>query len=285
MPVTPSNTERAPEEGLRVFCLGSFRVYRGSEEIREDDWGRGRGPTQKIKAMFAYLLSQEKRGVRRETLTDFLWPEQIDYDRAGASFHLALYCLRRALEPDLKSGADSSYIRYTRGRYRFDPAEPYWIDVDVFENYCRRAQDCDRGGDPEAAMVYWGMALDVYGGDYMAGIDVAYTHNRIYDWCMPRRHRLRELYLTALLEMARYYRNTEEYGSCVRFARQAMEVEPALEPAHRIAMQCLVGGGQLESAIRQYRMCETELAQHENRTPSMQTRLLYEQLIENSTHK
>lgn len=272
-------TDHSREEGLRVFCLGPFRVYRGSEEVRDDEWGRGRGPTQKIKAMFAYLLSRKERGARRETLTDLLWPEQTDYDRAGANFHLALYCLRRALEPDLKAGADSSYIRYAGGRYRFEPTEHYWIDADVFETYCRRAQECSRRGDPEAAMLYWGMALDVYGGDYMAEIDVQYTQDRTHDWCMPRRHRLRELYLTGLLEMARYHRNTEEYGACVKYARQALDAEPTFEPAHRIAMQCMIEGGQPDTAIHQYRMCETELAQYENRMPSEQTRLLYEQVM------
>ena len=36
-------------------------------------------------------------------------PEQTDRDRASAVFHLALHCLRRALEPDLRSMAGSSW--------------------------------------------------------------------------------------------------------------------------------------------------------------------------------
>ena len=282
MSATNSDMERPHWEGLRVFCLGPFRVYRGSEEIQADEWGRGRGPTQKIKAMFAYLLNCRKRGARKETLIDLLWPDETNYERANANFHPALHCLRRALEPDLRPGVASSYIRYDGQRYRLDPAKPYWVDVDVFETYCRRAGECDRGGDPDAAMLYWGMAIDLYGGDYMAGIHIDYTDNRVHDWCMPRRHRLRELYLTALLEMARYQRNVKEYGVAVKFAHKALDVEPAFEPAHQIAMQCLIEGGHSDGAIHQYRLCETELAWQEDRKPFQQTRLLYEQLIASS---
>ncbi|MBS1253838.1 MAG: hypothetical protein MAG451_02891 [Anaerolineales bacterium] len=274
-----SESQQPGREGLRIFCLGPFRVYLGSEEITDDDWGQGKGPTHKIKAMFAYLLCQKGRGARKETLIDLLWPEQVDYDQASARFHQALHYLRRALEPDLTSRAASSYIRYERGRYCFDPLKPYWIDADVFESYCRRARECSRYGDPEAAMLYWDMALDVYGGDFMADIPIDYTQNRLHDWCLPRRHRLGELYLAALLEIARYHRNIHEYGSGVRYARAALDVEPASEPAHRLAIQCLIENGQLDSAIHQYRVCEAELVQYENRTPSEETRFLYEQLV------
>lgn len=285
MPEAALNAEQPHPRGLRVFCLGTFRVYRGSEEIRNDDWGQGRGPTQKIKAMLAYLLSQKQRGARKETLCDFLWPEQTDSDQADASFHPALYCLRRALEPDLKLGADSSYIRYAGGRYRFDPAEPAWIDADAFEAYCRRARECDRRGDTETAVLYRGMALDVYGGDYMAGIPIDYTDDCVYDWCRPRRHRLRELYLEALLEMARYHRDIGDYGSCLRYANAALEQEPAFEPAHRMAIQALIKCGQPNAAIHQYRMCEAELIREAGVPPSQQTQILYEQLVSDREHR
>ncbi len=83
--------EPPDQTGLRVFCLGTFRVYRSLEEIEEDGWGRGKGPTLKIKALFAYLLSRKRRGARKDTLIDLLWPEQRDYAQASACFQLALH--------------------------------------------------------------------------------------------------------------------------------------------------------------------------------------------------
>jgi DNA-binding SARP family transcriptional activator len=280
--LTASDIEPPGRAGLRVFCLGTFRVYRGLEEIREDEWGRGKGPTLKIKALLAYLLSRRRRGARKETLIDLLWPEQRDYAQAGACFHLALHHLRRALEPGLKAGAASSYIRYRRERYRFDPQEPCWIDDDVFEAYCRRAQAQARNGDPEVAMIDWAMALDLYGGEYMAGICTDYTENPLYDWCIARRRYLRELFLTALLAMAGYHYHTGAYGLGVKYAREALAVEPALERAHRLAMRCLIEDGRPDEAMHQYHTCRSELAYYEGRKPVKETKLLFEQLLRES---
>ena len=201
---------------------------------------------------------------------------------AGACFHLALHHLRRALEPDLGSGATSSYVRYRRQRYRFDPQQPCWIDTDVFEAYCRRAQAHGRNGDPEAAMIDWAVALDLYGGDYMAGISIDYTENPLYDWCIARRRYLRELHLTGLLAMAGYHYHTGAYGLGVKYARAALAVEPALERAHRLAMRCLIEDGQPDEAIHQYHQCRGELACYESRMPAKETKLLYEQLLRES---
>jgi two-component SAPR family response regulator len=279
-PLTTSDIEQPDQAGLRVFCLGTFRVYRGLEEIREAEGGRAKGPTLKIKALSAYLLSRKRRGARKDTLIDLLWPEQRNYARSSACFHLALHHVRRALEPDLKSGTAASYIRYLGGRYRFDPQKPCWIDADVFEAYCRRAQAQGRSGDPEAAMVDWAMATDLYGGDYMAGISRKYTEDPLYDWCLARRRYLREFYCTGLLALASYHHHTGAYGLGTKYAREALAVEPALERAHRLVMRCLIEDGQPDQAIHQYRICRADLADYEVREPSKETNLLYEQLLE-----
>lgn len=53
-------------------------------------------------------------------------------------------------------------------------------------------------------------------------------------------------------------------------------------PAHRLAKQYLVAGGQPKSAVYQYRICTTDLDRYENRSPSELTKNLYEHLIETS---
>lgn len=278
--VTLPTAESAAQNGIRIHCLGAFRVYRNGTEIQDDEWGQGKGPTLKIKALLAYLVAQGERGARKETLIDLLWPEQTDSERAGANLHLALHCLRRALEPDLRAGSGSTYIRFEGGRYRFVPQTSYWVDASVFETYCHRAETAKQRKDVETAMPLWSMALDVYGGDYMASISIEYTQDHINDWCVPRRQRLRELYLTALLEMARYHRDSGDYTLCVTYARETLDVDPAFEPAHHLAMQCLIAGGQPESAVHQYRICTADLERYENRTPSEPTRHLYEHLLD-----
>jgi len=264
---------------LRILCLGEFRVFRDDLELQDSDWGNGKGPTQKIKALLAFLLCQRAQGARKETLIDLLWPQQTDPQRANSSFHQALFHLRRALEPDLEPGTASSYIRHRGERYRFAPQKPYWIDADVFVQYTDRAQALEQNGDPAAAVECWARAVDLYDGKFMAGIDSKYTCSDYYDWCAPACYRFEQLFLTAIMAVARHHQALGQYALAIERAREALQMEPAFESAHRLLIQCLMETGQLHHALGQYRVCEAELAFHQDRTPSTQTDLLYQELV------
>jgi len=280
---SPANHEDASQDSkaLRVFCLGQFRVFRGSVELRDHHWGNGKGPTRKIKALFAFLLNRKAQGARKETLTNLLWPRQTDPKRASSSFHQALFHLRRALEPDLETGTASSYIRRQGERYYFDPQKPCWIDADAFVFFANRAQALERGGDSAAAVVYWRKAIDLYGGEFMAGIDTKYTCSEFHDWRAPRRYHFEQLFLAARIALAHHHLAQRHHDLAIEHAREVLCVEPTFESAHCLLIQCLLETGHLDSAMCQYRTCEAELARHGDRTPSEQTRMLYQRLLEN----
>jgi DNA-binding SARP family transcriptional activator len=279
-PEVPGSPDASQDSGtLRILCLGEFRVFRGDVEIKDSDWGSGKGPTKKIKALLAFLLCRRTRGARKETLIDLLWPQQTDRKRANSSFHQALFCLRRALEPDLESGTASSYIKHCDECYRFAPQKPYWIDADAFIQYTDRAQALEQSGDPISAIDCWARATDLYGGNFMAGIDSKYTCPNDYDWCVPVCYHYEQLYLTATMTLAQRHRALGHHTLAMARAREALRVEPALEAAHRLLIQCLMETGHLDHALGQYRVCEAELAFRQDRTPSTQTALLFQELV------
>jgi len=43
----PVDAQKSDGEGLRVFCLGSFRVYRDSAKIQDHEWGQAKAPLEK----------------------------------------------------------------------------------------------------------------------------------------------------------------------------------------------------------------------------------------------
>jgi DNA-binding SARP family transcriptional activator len=280
VPVLPCLQDASQGNGtLRILCLGEFRVFRGDVELQDSDWGNGKEPTQKIKALLAYLLCRRAQGARKETLIDLLWPQQTDPQRADSSFRQALFYLRRALEPDLEPGTASSYIRRRGERYRFAPQKPYWIDADVFVQYTDRAQALEHNGDPTSAVECWARAIDLYDGKFMAGIDSKYTCSDYYDWCAPACYRFEQLYLMATMALAHHHLVLGQHAPAIERAREALRVEPAFESAHRLLMQCLMEIGQLDHALGQYRVCEAQLAFHQDRAPSTQTGLLYQELV------
>lgn len=268
------------DDTLYIICLGQFRIFRGNVELKNSDWGHGRGPTQKIKALFAFLVSRRDHGARKETLIDLLWPQQTDLRRANSSFHQALFYLRRALEPNLEPGAFSSYIRRQGERYHFAPQKPCWIDAEAFVACTDRARSLEQSADPASAIACWARAAELYGGRFMAGIDSRYTRSDLYDWCASASYRFEQLFLAATLKVARHHLAEGQHALAIVHLREALLTEPAFESAHLLLIQCLMQTGQWEQALAQYRVCEAGLAFHQDREPSAEVKRLYEELSE-----
>ena len=237
-PATPKVT-RLETDALRVFCLGNFRVFRGSVELQDHYWGNGKGPTHKIKAFFTFLLFREDRGARKDTIIDLLWPQQTNPERATSSFHQALFYLRRALEPDIGAGTASSYIQRQGDRYYFAPQNPCWIDTDAFVFYTNRALALEQGGN-SAAVVYWDKAIDLYRGEFLTGIDTKYTCSEFYDWCTPRCAHFEQLFLAAKMAVARHHLALQQHDLAMEHAREILCIEPTFEQANHLLTRCLL---------------------------------------------
>ena len=274
---TDSNPEN---ETLRIFCLGQFRVFRGSVELQDQDWGQGNAPTHKIKALFAFLLSQKSQGATKQAIISLLWSQQTDPDKATKSFHQALFCLRRALEPDLVVVSDSSYIQQHGDLYYFAPQKPCWIDTDAFEYYTERALALEQRKDCAAAVVYWDKALDLHAGDFLTGIDSRQTSAEFYDWWDPLSFHFQQLYLKAKMALARHHLALQHYDLAVQYAKEVLLIEPTLEQAHLLLMRCLIEINHLDNTLFGFRLSENEIAIHQEPTPSCHTRSLFQDLVD-----
>lgn len=268
-PATPKVT-RLERDALRVFCLGNFHVFRGSIKLQDHHWSNGRGPTQKIKAFFAFLLFREDRGARKDTIIDLLWPQQTNPQRATSSFHQALFYLRRALEPDITPNNASSYIQHRGNRYYFAPKNPCWIDTDAFTFYTNRALALEHGGSA-TAVVYWEKAIDLYRGQFLTGIDTKYTCSEFYDWCTPRCAHFEQLFLTAKMAVARHHLAFEQYDLAMEHAREILCIEPAFEQAQHFLTRCLSEIVQTDNPLDPYCFGETDLVIQTNPSLSILT--------------
>jgi DNA-binding SARP family transcriptional activator len=267
-------------ETLRIFCLGQFRVCRGSVELQDQHWGQGKGPTHKIKALFAFLLSQKSQGATKQTITSLLWPQQTDPQKAANSFRRALFYLRRALEPDLQVGSDSSYIQRHGDRYYFAPQKPCWIDTDAFEFYAERALALEQRGDCAAAVVYWDKALDLYAGDFLTGIDSRYTSTEFYEWWDPHSFHFQQLYLKAKMALARHHLALQHYNLAIQYAREVLLIEPTFEQAHHLLMRCLIEINQSDNTLFGFHLSESELTCYQEPIPSCHTHSLFQDLVD-----
>jgi len=274
----PRPKERGAQ--LYVFCLGPLRVYRNGIKISDGEWGQSKGPAQKVKALFAYLVAKGPHGATKDQILELLWPDQPLDESSDGRFHAVLYYLRRALEPDLPPRGRSHYICYEDGYYKLAPPGGYWVDATAFEAYYQEGLRLEERGQEDLAARYWQLANALYQGEYMAGIAQRYTDGYEDDWCLLGRYRLREMHLRVLLKLAEYhFRQGEERHSRL-YAQQAIREDRACEEAHCLLMKLAHRARQRDELIRQYRLCRRSLRRVEDRDPAPATTRLFEQLLE-----
>src|SRR6266550_2702671 len=115
------------DQSLKICLLGPFRVAVDSRAVTERQWSR-RKPALLIKL----LALQPHHQLHREQTIELLWPDS-DPESATNNLHKAIHMARHALEPELKSAADSHFI-LTRGQQILLRASgELRIDVEEFE--------------------------------------------------------------------------------------------------------------------------------------------------------
>ena len=159
-------------KSLEIYLLGPFRAVVEGRVVTERQWSR-RKPALLVKQLALHAHHQ----LHREQVIELLWPDS-DPDSTVNNLHKAIHLARHALEPELKSAADSHYI-LTRGQQIVLSAPGVlYIDVEEFE---RQADAAIKSGDVAICET----AVGLYRGDLL--------NEDIYeDWAATRREQLRE---------------------------------------------------------------------------------------------
>src|SRR6516162_3332126 len=133
--------------------------------IERDDCGLGKVPS-KARALLGYLAAQDGQAVRRERLSDLLWPYQ-GSEQARHSLRNCLLELRKALGPSAAGHlvADFAHCRI----------HDVVVDIDRFE---RLSRSPDRGELQVAAL---------YRGEFLADFDL--DSEPFQEWLAAERDR------------------------------------------------------------------------------------------------
>jgi DNA-binding SARP family transcriptional activator len=195
---------------LRLYALGSLRVQRGGELLRQ--WGGEKAGTRQAEGLFAFLFDRGERGVAKDEAIELIWPD-VELDRADLAFHRTLGGLRRTLDPG-RGGRDGGVISFHNDRYRLDPALVAWTDVDAFAERLAAAAEAT---DPDAGLRALVEARALYRGDYLDDCpfygDSAFVEDR--------RELLRGRYVDLLLALGERYESRGDRGAAAAAFREA----------------------------------------------------------------
>jgi DNA-binding SARP family transcriptional activator/tRNA A-37 threonylcarbamoyl transferase component Bud32 len=207
---------------LRLETLGGLALL--------DADGRQPVPQRRRLALLALLAASGERGVTRDKLVAYLWPES-GADAARHALEQLLYSLRRQLPGGLVLGTDP---------VRLDPAR---VSSDVAEFAARLA-----AGDPAGAVaLYRGPFLD---GFFLAGAP------EFERWCEGERARLAWELVRALRTLAAGARQEARHTAEIDYRRQLAAADPLGERAATELVRGLAEAGDwvgASRAAREYR--------------------------------
>src|SRR5436190_8657884 len=124
---------RNGQPDLAIHLLGPFRVSVSGKTVDDSQWARPQG-----KLLLKLLALEPKHQLHRQQIMDAIWPD-LDESSGAANFHKIIHMARRALEPKLKSGGDSQFIRTRDQQVQLTSSDGLWIDVEQFEESSIRA--------------------------------------------------------------------------------------------------------------------------------------------------
>lgn len=233
-----------------IHCLGELRVFVGNRLV---DWRIPGGSPKKTRTLFAYLLQSGDKGAHADQIGELLWPEDGSEEQKRARLHHTVAMLRKVL------GQGQAVLRNGE-YYRLNPPPGTWIDIDSFEQLCRRGLSLFKRNQLEAALRIYAAADKLYGGDLFEDLPLEYVESDAEDWCMARRIWLREMALKLQYDFAKVCQKSGRSREALVHCQKALAIDPTSEGAHAEAMRIFVAQGRIEAMHRQYRQYRAALA-------------------------
>lgn len=251
---------------LRIFALGSLRVYRDEKLLFDESWRN-----KPAKTIFKLLLTHMGRRYPKDVLAEELWPET-DPDVAANRLRVAVHELRKMLGEGGRKNGGPTHIAQQEGAYYFDSTSLTWTDVGAFDQAATKGRELAAEGRAEEALHAYQVAEALYLGEYL-------RDDPFFEWTIATRERLRELHLHVLSDAARIHAEDGAPEQAAIFSRKILRIEPWREEVYRRLMEYLVAAGRPHEALRAYEECRRALRAEVEAEPSTETTSLRDQIL------
>lgn len=249
-----------------ISLLGAFQIDSGTPAGTQFD-------SAKVRALLAYLVTENDRPHSREALSELLWPDQTER-AARHSLSQALSNLRRVLGDRT---ADPPHLIVTRDTIQLNPDAAVTLDVHEFEKRLQATGHHRHAALESCAFCLEQMqqAVALYRGAFLDGLSPD-AGESFDEWVTLRRAQLERDMVNLLHRLTLLHEARGEYEAARRTARRQIALDPLHEPAHQQLMRAYAWDGRRAAALRQYREL-TQLLQDELATsPALESTRLFE---------
>ncbi len=248
----------------RVSLLGRVSVETDGSTVDE-----ARFPGRQGRLMFAYLVAEHGRAVPRDELAEALWGEAPPptWDKALTGLVSKL----RALLAD--QGIDgASVLTGAFGCYRLELPEGTWVDVLVAATAADEATAALAAGHLDTAKRDAALVDSLLREHFLPGEEGV--------WVEQKRRELADVRSRALGVLADACLRSGDVPEAVKWAEQAIALEPFRETGYRRLMEAHIAAGDRAEALRVYERCRQLLADELGAYPSPETQSIYRALLD-----
>ena len=264
----PQDKKRAiPKLDIKLF--GRFEVLRDGEPIPDEAWGR-----RKTKTLLKVLLTEPGRVFTQDQLIDALFGGE-NVANATQNLYSRVSQLRRALEPGLKRGVDSTLVLREGQGYRFNAGDTCEIDTMQVDHFLESARAHVEHGEYLAA-------TDLYRNALSISAAAPFTEDQYEDWALIPRQEWTQRRIEAYVGLAEAYSHAGEAASAAEACQSAFDMQPWREAVMRKLMQYYAAAGQHAEALETYRRGRQAVSEVLNAELSAESISLNEQLAASS---
>lgn len=198
--------------------------------------------TTKVQELFLYLLLNEGKTVRKDELSELLWPD-FEIDRAYSQLYTSIYHVRKTLRPYI----DHFSIKNIHDGYILT-INDVQIDIIEWESKIKSLPSINQDNIEQ-----YESAMELYTG--------AYLQEYAYAWIEAERFRLEQLWVKTAYQIAHYYDELENIDQAESWYVKICTIRPEEEYAHFSLMQLYADLGygllvhqqfaQLEKALKE----------------------------------
>jgi LuxR family maltose regulon positive regulatory protein len=240
---------------VKITTLGRFEIVCG---------GRATAPPRKAARkpldLLKALIAASGRGVDRQRLADWLWPDA-SAEAASAALGMAVMRLRKRVgTPDAVVIED--------GKIGLDP-QFVWLDLWAFDRDVGALQPLLRTAGTEREVAEIGeRLLALYRGPFL-------DHEDPQRWLLSARERARARFVRSLADVGRYWENRERWSAAAVLYERGLEVDALAEELYRGLIRCHLAQQRPAEVARTFQRCRDVLQAELGVAPSAETEALF----------
>jgi DNA-binding SARP family transcriptional activator/predicted ATPase len=256
---------------LALTLFGPFAALLAGHSLRL--------PTDKTRALLAYLALTPDTPVRRETLAGLLWPDQPE-TLARQNLRKTVGRLKSVLQAHDPALAEALLVQ-TKQTIELRSAGCQ-VDALTFTANLEAVRQHRHPslGQCETCLARLESSAHLYRqGDLLAGLSLP-DAGPFEEWLLMQRESLYQQQLTTLERLSQAYEQHGAFEKARQYALWQIQQEPWREAAHRQLMRLLAAQGLRAEAIAQYQACRRLLQAELAVEPAADTEALLTQIIE-----